>query len=760
MAGVLTGRLLQPRTAAERRLLANPMALPDRPALDRAPVEFDPYDPEPDPRQAVRAQFLTRVIMMLLTEEGHERFWREHLRPPMIRLERAYVTGELVLRAADLPHLIEFDRCRFEQAPDLRQARLNGIGFTRCWLPGLRANNLFSGNDVVLERCAVHAPRMTAEEDRFAVDLTDAEIKGSLRLDRTEIRHPRGLALRADRINTTGGLLATGLEVHGEFRMPSATVGGFVKLDAAWLVNPGGRALDANCLHVRGHLRCTRPLTGPLRSQAFSAVGQLHLPCARVDGDLSLSGARLTTRTTGARPSGEDGSAQSTAVLVADRIQVGGRVELDNGFHATGPVLMSNARIDGTLRLAGAELESSIGEPVDPMEEIAIRLSGTEVASDLVAEDMRTTGRIELVGTRVRGSVDLTRARLYNPDGFALVGHRLGVASDLILRELRAAGSVLVRRADIGSNLDLRGAVLERPDRTAPVDRPEPSLDIMSTRIGRDVRATERFCAEGGVRMQHVEVDRAVDLNEAVLGKDRGGVSLNAFGLVCKELGLALGAVPTGRVRLNYARCRTLWDNEHLWRSAGGVELDDFSYRCLHPRSETEPRVRLRWLRQVLPDYAPGPYDQLAATYRAAGQVQAVREVLMVKERHYHRSLLRASPWWLRPLVWLWDWMQRSMFGYGYRPARAVVWLAMTALLGSLWFAAHPLQPVNPTDRMVWHPVLYTLDHLFPVIDMGHDKRWRADGASLWISTALLITGWVLASAVAAGLTRVMRRTP
>jgi hypothetical protein len=65
----------------------------------------------------------------------------------------------------------------------------------------------------------------------------------------------------------------------------------------------------------------------------------------------------------------------------------------------------------------------------------------------------------------------------------------------------------------------------------------------------------------------------------------------------------------------------------------------------------------------------------------------------------------------------------------------------------------------NTDDNLVWNPFLYTLDHLVPIVDFGHKNKWHFNSTLQWFSAALIACGWVLATTVAAGLTRMLRRS-
>ncbi len=89
---------------------------------------------------------------------------------------------------------------------------------------------------------------------------------------------------------------------------------------------------------------------------------------------------------------------------------------------------------------------------------------------------------------------------------------------------------------------------------------------------------------------------------------------------------------------------------------------------------------------------------------------------------------------------------------------RALAWLLLFGVAGSVWFLGHPLTPINAEDNPVWNPVLYTVDQLVPIINLGHDVMWQAKDESQWITVGLIAVGWILATTVAAGLTRALRR--
>ncbi|MGH3598753.1 MAG: hypothetical protein ACRDQH_00500, partial [Pseudonocardiaceae bacterium] len=187
-----------------------------------------------------------------------------------------------------------------------------------------------------------------------------------------------------------------------------------------------------------------------------------------------------------------------------------------------------------------------------------------------------------------------------------------------------------------------------------------------------------------------------------------------------------------------------------LWSTSDAVDIEDFRYESLTATPGVDVATRLRWLQIVLPGYDPDPYDQLAASYRDSGHDDRADTVLLAKQRHRHAARGLAGRLWGR----LQDWT----VGYGYRPWRAGLWLAVCWLLGSLWFANHQLAPLDSGQNPSWQPVIYTADLLVPVVNFGQDGLWRASGPSAWVASVLTAIGWLLLSTGATGATRIITR--
>ncbi|OLR91215.1 hypothetical protein BJP25_31275 [Actinokineospora bangkokensis] len=677
---------------------------------------------------------------------------------PALRVDNALVTGEFELEGRTVGHLVSLHGCAFERPLDLRMAQLVALNLRGCEVPGLRGRNLRVGSDLRLElgfRCT------------GVVDLTDATIAGTLRLSGAALHHPEGVALRAERLRTSGSVQAVALEVDGELLLSGADVGGGLHLSDAELRNPGGTALEATGLTVTDSLHC---------DNGFSAAGTVRFAGARVGGDAVFSTARLTDPPArGSRVLVHVPDAEAT-LLDADRVRVEGDLRLDRGFTARGAVGLRGAHIGGHLLLSGAVL----GHPEDAADlarafaegraedtvPLALVADGVEVLGDVEARGpvrgrpqgaLRAYGQVRLVDGVVHGSASLSRARLRAAGRDALFADRLRVGGTLFLRRARISGSVRLQNATIGSSLDCSGAWLIKP-RLRPEGTVKPSLDARVATIGKDLLCSRGFRATGGVRVRLAEVGKRVTFAGARLGgatKPGHPVpekALQAYGLSTQELVLLFrpGRPPAGLVNLSRATAASVVDGPGLWAARGGVLLEDFTYSAISAVPEVSVRQRLAWLRAVQPDFAPGPYEQLAAVYSQGGEEEMAQVVQVERQRRRYSELHWAGQVWGR--------LQEFTVGYGYRPWLAIVWLAGFWGVGLLWFAGHRMQRLNTDTEPVWNAPLLVTDLLLPIIDLGQDNMWKMTGPSQWIAGTLIAVGWILATTVAAGATRVLKR--
>lgn len=762
---------------------------------NQAPVNFDPFDPDPPAEAVIEAEELLKPLREQ-DSRGLLRWRRQATNAPILQVENRFVRGRLDLRAAELAVLLRFENCRFEYPPDVREATLLGLSFYRCWLPGLKARNFRSRNDVRLIRCRVEvdddseergtdvlATRTDRGVPNAAVNLTDATVDGTVILTGTRIHHPSGKALQADRLNVVGAFLAYRLTTDGEVRVPGMTAHGNVNFSGARLRNPKGFALNGNGITVRGSLLCEMDHYRPNSPRPFSATGMVYVPSMRVAGDLVFRGARLEVD-----PDGEivvdawktgDWYVDPHPAFIADRMHVEGNVEMGDGLRATGTLRMVNTRIGGSLRLAGAKV--TVPRNVEPpYKDRAIHLDGSEINGDLEGSKLRTEGQFRLADVTVRGNVFVRDGDLSHPFRDVFSARRSRVSGNLMLSTCTMRGTVRLQGMTVGGSIDLQNTTVTEPERD---DSAQWAVDLRSVQVSRSVLMHSRddgtFRSEGGVTLDGAVIKRKFCIAGAVLSAGRNGLALDAGDTIAEEFELTPATVPDGRISLRGAQCGTLHDNERLWYASGGIELEDFRYEALHNpiplKGDQQVELRLTWLRHAMRGYRPGPYDQLATMLRACGNEEHADAVLMRKQQYRYESLATGYGRFFGLGVRVWSWLQRWMVGYGYRPVRALAWLLALLVLGSLWFGLGSDDCTLDPDRFVvlgercavnaddtgleWDPVLYTVDLLVPLADFGNKGRWHMGGLDKWVSTGFIAMGWVLVTTVAAGVTRTLRRT-
>jgi hypothetical protein len=703
---------------------------------------------------------------------------------PVARLAGLRVVGALCLDGALISAPVWFTDCVFDEEPQLRMARLEGLALVGCRVPGLCAPNLRVAADLTL----------TGLRSTGTVELSDGHIGGTLHLNRADLRVPGGFALLGERLEVSGAVYARQIRTDGEVRIPGARVVGNLNLGGSRLSNATGDALDATGIQVSGSLLADRfgrhgrqVSTDPV--DRFVSDGRMLLAGARIGGDLVLSGAQIRREMPylGPEPPPEHGGdraenrrqdseyserlkepgsrlvprgiVDAAACLVADRIRVEGNLELDDGMCARGTVRLRNATVGGYLRFSGAELGRAEGVPpgVPASSSVALLGDGMQIGGDLEARDdgagpLRVTGQLRLAGARIRGSASLSGIELNTPGGDSFFGDALTVDSMLFLRRVRSAGTIRLQGARIGASVDCSAAQLTRP-RTRPNGTAKPSLDLRAATVGKDLFCNDGFVAEGGIRLRAAEVLKSVVVADAELGAAGASTeyAFNGYGLVTPELTVAVRTPPTSRVRLTKARVGTWSDNAALWQAHGGLDVDGFEFQALG--NDVPVAERLRWLAAALGprQYLPGPYEQLASAYRGEGREEEAEQVLMARQRRRYASLGVAGR--------VWGELQRCTVGFGYRPWLAVAWLGLFWVLGGWWFSLHPLTRIDTGQLPVWNPWLYAADTLLPIINLGEDGYWRAEGASQWISGGLVAVGWILASTAARGAARVLKRS-
>jgi hypothetical protein len=452
------------------------------------------------------------------------------------------------------------------------------------------------------------------------------------------------------------------------------------------------------------------------------------------------------------------------------------------------------ARVTGSLRLAHATIgvpaefvQCAFDEGVDLAEASAetLQLRGCYLPH-LEADRLRLRGVLTAHGCRMSWlslyaaritEVDLSGTTLSRPGDLALNGDLLIVEAAVYLHDLRIEGQVRLPGARIGGYLRLDGTSLSHAD--------GPALGAQGLRVETGLYAPrgyknppEPFSVTGQILLDGAQIGGGLHLDDARLDNP-GGVALSADHAVI-DGGLTMsGTVARGAVRLSSARIAGRLDFAGTpadggsagdpARLDGALDLRMARVGALHDEPQAWPpellvdglvyenlddplpaRQRLDWLARS-PEFRPQPFRQLAAFYRASGRDEDARLVLLTAQRMRRRTLGPAG----RALGVLLD----LTVGYGYRPWLAGAWLLGLLAAGSAYFAGHRPAPLPAYAGAHFSPVVYTLDLLVPLVSLGQASDWNPTGGSLAVAYALIISGWILVAALAAGVTRVLNRT-
>lgn len=471
--------------------------------------------------------------------------------------------------------------------------------------------------------------------------------------------------------------------------------------------------------------------TAAVRLTGARVTGHLGLAYAEIPWPIRLTSCRFDERIDmyGARTRQVDLEGSRLAGLDAALATIDGNLRLKR-CRCAGQIKLAGAHITGGLLLQESRIAYAGGTVL-----LANRLA---VDDDLLYQDAVAIGEVRLAGARVGGMLGLNGTRLENPAGRALNAFNLRVGAHVWARHgFTASGEVALGDAVVSRDLDLSGACLRSPGGDA--------LFAVGLTVGTDLDLGSGFTAQGAVRLTRATIGGRLRLADARLG-NTGALALTCRHAQATELVVRTAAPIDGTADLSHARFEVIRDDPASWPES--LRLDGLHYQSLDP--QLPARQRLAWLRRDPAGYLPQNYEQLAAAYRRLGDEAGARTVLLAKQRHQWRNL----GWYAR----VWGRLQDITVGYGYRPLRAAGCLVALLLLGTAVFGGHPPPPVAGDGAPAFSPLVYALDLLLPIIDFGQEHAYDPRGAERWLAYALIAAGWVLATTIAAGITRTLRR--
>ncbi|WP_433461800.1 hypothetical protein [Spirillospora sp. CA-128828] len=468
----------------------------------------------------------------------------------------------------------------------------------------------------------------------------------------------------------------------------------------------------------------------------------LRLSTAEIDGHLLLEHARISksARLIAAHVAGavlmdgallRGGETQTTTpAFEADGLRVDADMLCTKGFHAMGEVKLPGARIGDTLYLDDARLNNP--------DRCVLNLARIAIGGDLLCRgSFEAEGEVNLEGAEIKGRLSLEGARILRPRGHALSAAGLIVRGEMRCPRLTTEGGLRLLNARIGGPVTLDTATIQHPNGVA-IHASGLTADGMYGRMG--------FSVQGEIRLSGARIIGPLDFNGATLAED-GELSLGCWYLTARELILLLARPVDGRIDLRFANLGLF--NYAPTALPSQLRLDGLTYNAIAPAGDVRTGIDL--LRLEPAGFRPQPYEQLAKTYRLMGHDAFAREVLLAKERRRRSGL----PWPVKA----WGVLQDAVVGYGYRPRRAATWLAALIVIGTVLFQLSPPRAINPSRAPAFNSLVYTIDLLVPIVDLGQRKAYLPlHDWQQGITYCLITLGWILATTIAAGLTRVLRR--
>lgn len=429
------------------------------------------------------------------------------------------------------------------------------------------------------------------------------------------------------------------------------------------------------------------------------------------------------------------------------------------GARIVGRLNLRGARIEAYIDLRGCRFEDRV--VLDDAATSTVRLIGS-VLPALRARRVRVDGDLCLTTCRVAQGVSLTDAAIGTDlalhgsrllpmgDGRCLAADGISVSRDLTANaRFHSTGTVSLRSARIGGRVTFQRARLDALPGTDVRGFRNLALDGATMVVEQSLHLSDHPTVTGSIRFNDARFGDACVIDHAGILGDEDEI-LAMWRVTARTLSLVVTPEPRGRIALSGAQFGALTDTPDAWPGAGRIAIGGMTYAVLRSTRPMALDQRLDWLARATPEYEPQPYEQLAAAYRASGQDEEARSVLLAKQRRNRGTL--------RPAGRAWGWVQDAAIGYGYRPARALAWLSALIAVGTVAFALDRPSPVKADEAPHWNALFYTVDLLLPVVTFGQEAAWNPGGWAQWLAYSLVMLGWVLAGAAAAGAARVVNR--
>jgi len=361
-------------------------------------------------------------------------------------------------------------------------------------------------------------------------------------------------------------------------------------------------------------------------------------------------------------------------------------------------------------------------------------IAGAKIVGKLDLAYTNVTRPLTLVRCAIPDGVDFSNASLagiefrHSATG-PIVGDSSHINGDLALH-FGHYGALSIFRANISGDFDCSGADFTGSGATDTISAQESS-------IGGNATFVQDFTTDGVVYMRLARVGRSVGFSHAhFIGSGDNGLDAERAAIAGGLYWDNIAHTAQTMLDLENTSIISLFDDSASWPAPGKLNLDGFTYSEFGGDSPADSVERLRWLRLQPAGYRPQPYTELARALKQTGRVDGEIAVLIaqrIAQRRYGHLTMAERAWNL---------LLETTIGYGYRPLRALWWIAGFVLLGAMLFAygyrAGIMTPSEPEAYRAFlsggrppvhyphfHAFVYSLENFLPVVDLHMGNYWR-----------------------------------
>ncbi len=631
---------------------------------------------------------------------------------------------------------------------------------------------------------------ITGGDEEALVHDCGVRVRGAW-IDCPDVYGQRGLDLESCTIR--GDLVLFQCHLDGDLIALGCSAQSFI------LTGSSVEAISADGLETTG---------GVFLRDGFTAAGTVRFLGAKIGSNFDCIGAKLN---------GE------AVALDCDGLETTGGVFLRNGFTAAGTVRFLGATIGGSFSCTGAKLKG---------EAIALHCDGLETTGDVfLGNGFTAAGTVRLVGATIGGDLACRGGR-FNDTGVsidcqgALVCGQGFFDSDSNMGDFFAFGTIDLTDAKFEKSLLFQEAILSCT---------EEAIIASGLKVGAELSFSGAQIA-GPISITSATIDGDVTTNgtsfERGLAIERSKIGGILFWRNLKHF--------SGTLSLDQSTAGALSFEPKSWAKPHRIELDGFTYERFHNMPETcdaaywvdrflgQKRITVYY--ELAPEttgdgapaagpaadpvFRPHAHGQLAKVLAAMGHEEEARAVNIDKRRRLAASASQRfwKNWrstseqasFFEGLTLLWTKIVGLTIDHGYRPGKAVVWMAGIWVVCTLlvFVPARHAGIMTPTDPLVFkeayqgvipehckndwnaencreatyseysefYAPVYSLDILLPIIDFRQQEDWaprvvKPDGTRDWFGWTVrfiewveTFLGWILSLLLVSGVTGIIRR--